>query len=600
VSATFGDLALAGREHLDFAITLWQREPTAEIAAGIMLGIRHTAEVMLHCAHDTSAATPVESGRGRDADVWWRAAADTESGLRTASAALTEATGHLNLARKRKLGSAGFHIYQAGQFLAAARDLLQTHRTASPETGTMSDWPAVFEAPEFAGALLTELAGWSKQIADLFLHLAKTDPLLPSQSERLCLRTYRGFQAVVDAAERAAARTPVSPGAAKLLHNMRSTTLPARRQPSHAEPMGELCRQAMASAQRIRAAARRDAGQANWSPAISSESWQWMAEAASIISHLASQILATIGGQDHIRHQGLPTGQMHSASLATASAHAGWQQVAWAWDAVTTETSGLASPAIADMTDLVLRLGRITFDNPLWTPARMHRAPLRKAADLAPNPGELAAVVATVHEAIDTLACVASADRQAVELAYRAWRLHVPTRCLRVENDIPHSFGPATNRHLRAIQQAYNSAVTGSTDAAMTLEVLVLVLQAPSTPLATARRLSRPTEPVLASGHSATGSASLQPKDLYPPGPTVKNLLRLGVTDPFELLQAMLIDHAGRALVDKYRGANSKEAKGHNRHPAVHHGTQSDRYQADSLHRRPTLLPPGKSHTPHP
>ena len=73
---------------------------------------------------------------------------------------------------------------------------------------------------------------------------------------------------------------------------------------------------------------------------------------------------------------------------------------------MTTGTAGLTAPGIADTSDLILRLGRLAFTDPGWTPHRSRSAPLRDVADLAPDTVQAAVVVAAVHHAMDSLAQV--------------------------------------------------------------------------------------------------------------------------------------------------------------------------------------------------
>ena len=57
----------------------------------------------------------------------------------------------------------------------------------------------------------------------------------------------------------------------------------------------------------------------------------------------------------------------------------------------------LPTQAMTDASDLVLRMGRLVWDDPHWTPARSRRAPQRDPAALAPGTGAVVTVVAAVH-----------------------------------------------------------------------------------------------------------------------------------------------------------------------------------------------------------
>ena len=165
-----------------------------------------------------------------------------------------------------------------------------------------------------------------------------------------------------------------------------------------------------------------------------------------------------------------------------------WQQVDQVWDLVTTESRLLQTPAMTEATDLVLRMGRLVWGNPQWTPARSDRAPRRTPAALAPGANALNSVVAAVHQAVDAaLTRVAMADIQAVEAADRAGRLYVPTRSVAADYDVPRPFVPAPLDRFLALKDAYQAALNASMGAAQVLDELAVAARAPSVALALAR-----------------------------------------------------------------------------------------------------------------
>ena len=81
------------------------------------------------------------------------------------------------------------------------------------------------------------------------------------------------------------------------------------------------------------------------------------------------------------------------------------------------------------MDDLVLRIGRLAYRNPGWTPACGDASLARQAADLAPDAGAIPTVLAAVHHATDTLTHIAVTDRRCVRQAaadHRALHPHPP------------------------------------------------------------------------------------------------------------------------------------------------------------------------------
>jgi hypothetical protein len=309
------------------------------------------------------------------------------------------------------------------------------------------------------------------------------------------------------------------------------------------------------SAQRVRVAVRQAARQAYWSPTINTESWQWMAAGGSITSHLAGLLLETISQPEDPSSSFPLGGQIPDVTRFIADSHAGWKEAASAWDTVTTESYGLTAPAIDDMTDLILRLGRITFDNPRWTPDRAQQAPPRWLGNAARSPAELTAAVGVAHEAMETLACVAAADHQAIKLADRAWRLHARRSSLPTSHGISRLYGPATPLQVEAVLQAYELAASSSTHAATMLGELALAIDTPSVPLAIARKLvssvnpSHKPVPKFFAPRASAPASGIEADALHIPGPAERKLVSLGVTDPFTLLRAIVIDSAARALV---------------------------------------------------
>ena len=223
-----------------------------------------------------------------------------------------------------------------------------------------------------------------------------------------------------------------------------------------------------------------------------------------------------------------------------------------------TESRLLQTAAMAEASDLVLRMGRLVWDNPHWTPARSDRAAQRTPAALAPGPAAINAVIAAAHQATDALARVAMTDIEAARAADRAGRLYVPTRSLPEDEDVPRPFAPAPAARFRALHGAYQAAVDASMQAALVLDTLTVATRAPSMPLALARAaasvqshrrirldddglndaLPADTTPSMNS-HRSTGQA----------GPLEQAMIDRKVSDLAILLRASAIDDAARRLI---------------------------------------------------
>jgi hypothetical protein len=215
---------------------------------------------------------------------------------------------------------------------------------------------------------------------------------------------------------------------------------------------------------------------------------------------------------------------------------------------------------MTDASDLALRMGRLVWDDPHWTPAHSRRASPRNPAALAPGTGAVVTVVAAVHQSVDALARVAKADMDAVEAADQAGRLYVPTRSLPARYDVPRPFATAPVSRCQALHEAYRAALNASVQAVRALDELSVAAGAPSKALALARttpsaqlgrRDSRPRPddgipgvPPL-SGSPFTHSRAATGR----PGPVEDAVRARRVSDPAILVRAAAIDNAARQLI---------------------------------------------------
>jgi hypothetical protein len=100
------------------------------------------------------------------------------------------------------------------------------------------------------------------------------------------------------------------------------------------------------------------------------------------------------------------------AAAAAREAWAGWRAVAHAWDTFSTGTNATLTPAAAEISDLVLWVGRLAHRDPAWIPARGHTSLLRETAGLARRSDITANVLAALHHAVYTLANIGAGERE--------------------------------------------------------------------------------------------------------------------------------------------------------------------------------------------
>jgi hypothetical protein len=136
-------------------------------------------------------------------------------------------------------------------------------------------------------------------------------------------------------------------------------------------------------AERLRAAVFATAEQARWAPGATAETWQWTARAAAVTGHASELVLRSLVG-----HPGQPANpvldraQLQAAADAVAESWAAWRHLGVTWNGLTTDTRGQASPVVAEIGDLMLRMGRLAWDDPQWIPTTGHMASPRPAAQL--------------------------------------------------------------------------------------------------------------------------------------------------------------------------------------------------------------------------
>jgi hypothetical protein len=178
--------------------------------------------------------------------------------------------------------------------------------------------------------------------------------------------------------------------------------------------------------------------------------------------------------------------QLDDAADFMVGMRAAWHQVDRMRHMMITESRLLPTPVMTDVSDLVLRMGRLVWDDPHWTPAHSRLAPMRNPAALAPGTDAVTTIVTAVHQSVDVLARAGKADMDAVEAAGQAGRLYVPTRSLSGDYDIPGPYATAPVSRCRVLQEVYRVALDASIQAVRALDELAVAAGASSKTLALA------------------------------------------------------------------------------------------------------------------
>jgi len=491
-----------------------------------------------------------------------RAALDTRLALRRAAASLHPAAAALRETAADNTHPAAGHLSAANSYLAAGRDLLQTHFTTGPagQPAGSTWWAPVITSPPVTAALLAELRACSRQLAAWTAQLSRTGslyaglPAAASQGLRAASRWLRTAASTNPAAHR------LDPPAAgrRLLAGIPAGFPPPRQPPSNAEPVPELCAGITITAERLRHAARTFADQSSWSPAANSKSWRRHALASAITGHASELILASLA--ERARQLDLSPAiraQLTSAADALSQAWPACRAIARHWDTISTGAAHHGrdiSPVAAEIDDLVLRTGRLAYDNPHWAPDRADASPARSPADLAATVSDLRAAVGAVHHATDAISRITACDTDAVRDAADGHRLYLPTRLLPEHYDIPSRYAPAPPALAAELAGCYDTAANATRRAAAALDTLAVTAGSPSSTLALARlSAGSPVTARQPADNDRTQAPALPaplPDVLQPQAGKVEDILRsMDITEPGVLLRAAAIDHAAHDVL---------------------------------------------------
>jgi hypothetical protein len=494
---------------------------------------------------------PADFTAASTADPAVRAALDARLALHRASASLQPAAAAAREGTADDRHPAVRHLSSANSYLAAGRDLLQTHFTTGPagdRVGT-SPWASVVTSPPVTSALLTEFARSARRLAVWTERLATAgSPYagLLAVAYRALHITSRWLHTAGVSVQRAQRQHPTPAHAHALLHAIPANIPPPRQPPRDAETIAELCAGITSTAGRLRRITPAFAARARWSPAANSTSWRRVALASAITSHASELILraladraAQLGADPAVQH-GLAT-----AADASARTCAAWRAVTRHWDVISTGTAPRAvSPVAAELDDLVLRTGRLAYRNPAWTPGAADASAIRDPAGLAGTSTDMAAVVAALHHAADAVGFVAIHDWRSVLGAAGDCRLYLPTRLLPEDFDIPGPYWTAPLEQKNELLSAYSTTADASLHAAIALDDLAGTIGSPSVTLAAVHVSVSPPVTVPKSPHFPEQS------DLPPPARQLEHILRsLRITNPDMLIRAAAVDEATRELL---------------------------------------------------
>jgi hypothetical protein len=498
MTATFGDFLRPAGDHIAAAVSIHD-ELSAEATFGVIRQFGRLLSTLVHYLDDMPAPDEFEAAMAAESlSPQAQTVLDTRIALRRGAASLRYAMNTLADVAIDDSLPAVQHLSAAADFLAAGRDLLQTHFATGPGGigEPRSYWAPVITSRPVTAALLGEIAECALRLAPWTARLS-----VPETTERdvpaatgLAVLTASHCTWVAGAAVQAAHRYhPPSADASRLLSAIPANFPSPRMAPSDNEQVSDLCHGVVVTAERLRHSILAFARQARWSPTAASASWRKDALASAITGHASELILHDL--TERARQLAGPAicAQLQTAADASSQAWPKWRAIAHHFDIATTgiHRGTGPTPVAAEFGDLVLRIGRLAYRNQRWTPARAHASHIRNPADLAPVPADITSVVAAVHTAADAITRIAAGDREAVRAAAADHRLYVPAFTRTNAAVVRRRYRPVSPSRVDEILASYDDAIEAGNRVISKLDDLALALDAPTWPLAALRAHSQ-------------------------------------------------------------------------------------------------------------
>ncbi|MEU7942481.1 hypothetical protein [Microbispora bryophytorum] len=385
MDTTFGDLLDGAWTHLGGATMHAHPQLGGDVTAVAKDACRSLTARLARCVEDFARAD------------------DIAQPIHEASRLLTRLGGYTSAAAAAH--PFALHLRAASTSWGAAADMLATHFTR-PGDAPRSDWAAVISDEQVRDGLLSEVADHALALVAVMDRSGLTRDL-DTQTACSLLRS---------SALRCASRTGDAPSLRAVPLN--EPPWPPQPVPQEAQTPHELSADVIDGSDALRALCHRP-------QEFSPRQWQRTALAASVITDIAAKSLTQLTRRCYElnphRQQALGKA-LQQATDVVQQANAEWKGVRQAWHGQVAAGPLSASVREQHLDQTAVRLGRLLYDNPTWTPARQDRAPLKAPAAIAPSTTDMVPTTRAVLHAFEGLAVVAERDRQDVKRA-----LHVDT-----------------------------------------------------------------------------------------------------------------------------------------------------------------------------
>jgi hypothetical protein len=442
-------------------------------------------------------------------------------------------------------------IAAAADSLDAGHGLLRNHLETGPDglPANRSWWGPVIRSPQLTTAILDEVTGLTCLAAVHVRHLASRSDsdIAAAALEDACGRLLRA----ADAGQSARWHTTGSADHT-LLRAIPALVFPPRDGLRDGESEAALCAGIITTAERLRQAAWRSS--VGLLPDEGGDAWHYVATAARIACHLTEVIL---------RH----TPDEHAGALAVAAVTAGrasavWRNASAAWSEFRTDTLPTTTAVMTDASDLIIRLGRLTYSDPGWTPASGISLPPRR-------PDQARTVLAVVHHVADALNRLAAGDLTAIAATVGAGRLYALNR----DGHQPSRYAKIGGQDAEILHETYLAAFDVTSRLAGHLDQIAISRATPSILLTKMRAAAPIPRDVIWQHHREP-----QPEQVVL-GRFQAQMRQLGIHDPALLDRARQLDEAAdvtlrRAALDQSVRHPTRRAE--RRHDTGRHAGRGD------------------------
>lgn len=202
-------------------------------------------------------------------------------------------------------------------------------------------------------------------------------------------------------------------------------------------------------------------------PAGSVTTWRYLARAATVIHGIGDRLIYQLARRALELGEQEPANELLSAAKAIRKTGSRWKNIARRWQELPNQHTEPAAGPTIDAGDLLLRLGRLTFDDPAWRPHRNSTCRLVPPEKIAPDLAELRHVAVAALKALETCNGFAQHHRTAVnDIAVLGAVQHHAT------SEAPFRVSPGMRSLLRAYENVHAAGKSNIIQLSETVERL--------------------------------------------------------------------------------------------------------------------------------